>query len=658
MAKTSNFLACPVSKAYDLDALQQVKQYRRVGASDLRPIVAIDTETDKGDIFLLADSDGNYLDNQDISLDNVISFLFRHQYKWIFCWNLSYDGDVISKLLGQHLYKYLQTGRLSFDIKDAQGRPYNIRYIENKALTIKKEHHSVTVYDIAQFYDRMRLDEAYTKIIKLPLPADYVAMKSERDHFTRRYYRDNKKKVRNYCIQDCLFTKALSEHWVKTFHETYSFYPARWLSSGYLAEKVLIANNVVVPYFHEIKYPIQKLARACFYGGRFEMLYKGFIGNGYEYDINAAYPYALTTIPDLHDGHWIESNEIKEDARLGFFHIRAQVHSSVRVAPFPFRQKNNRIFFPFGQFETFVTLPELLAVNALNTEKIGYKILQGYQFVPSCGKDVCKYIFKDFIIDQYQKRQLLKAQGSPLERTIKVILNSIYGKTAQKTRVSRFKTVMGNLHCPVIASHITGFTRAQLLTVTHAHNMESDVAAYATDSITVRRPISNLTGDSLGGMKLAKQANDMFMIQNGMVRTNGNWKVRGMGFDREKNIPIEHVKTTETGDGRVVITLQRKRPQRLKSAIIRGRIVDIGKFQTYTKEINLNADTKRFWLGRLQSAHDERCFNSVPLDVNLGGYSYASEPAPGSDNQSFDYDPYGEDIAGDMHKAIIQPAYV
>lgn len=36
-----------------------------------------------------------------------------------------------------------------------------------------------------------------------------------------------------------------------------------------------------------------------------------------------------------------------------------------------------------------------------------------------------------------------------------------------------------------------------------------------------------------------------------------------IGFDKEKNVAIEHVDTIETSDGRVVMVLERQRPQRL-----------------------------------------------------------------------------------------------
>ena len=120
-----------------------------MGASERREVVAIDTETYNGDIILLADSDGNYLEHPNITLDNVIPFLFRHQYKWPFCWNISYDGDVIAKLLGPVLNQYKHTGRLVFTYTDAKRRDYKIKYIENKALTISRNKHAVSVHDAA-----------------------------------------------------------------------------------------------------------------------------------------------------------------------------------------------------------------------------------------------------------------------------------------------------------------------------------------------------------------------------------------------------------------------------------------------------------------------------------------------------------------------------
>lgn len=269
---------------------------------------------------------------------------------------------------------------------------------------------------------------------------------------------------------------------------------------------------------------------------------------------------------------------------------------------------------------------------------MGFKILDGFQFIPTGKED--SYIFKDFILDQYRKRQQLKLEKSPLERTIKLILNSMYGKMAQSTKIGRGKALMGNLFCPVIASHITGYTRAQLLSLTYNHRLDQDLVAYATDSITTRKPLPSVLTDDLGGLKLAEQSTDMFSIQNGFRRSNGRWKLRGLGFDKAKKVEIEHIDTIETKDGRVVLILERKKPQRLKSAILRGVIKDVGKFRTFRKEIDLNADTKRFWPERITTIHSELCVGSMPLDVNLDGRLYAKESKMWFYGEQEDYNPY------------------
>ena len=90
-------------KRYNTKAIQN----RDKASCEKRPVNAIDTETWKGDIFLIADSDGDYLDTlkDEISIDSVIKFLTRPKFEtsWNFCYNLSYDGSVILKLLGKKI---------------------------------------------------------------------------------------------------------------------------------------------------------------------------------------------------------------------------------------------------------------------------------------------------------------------------------------------------------------------------------------------------------------------------------------------------------------------------------------------------------------------------------------------------------------------------
>ena len=54
----------PTSNSKTLDGIRMRKQNRNLNASKSpRYCVGVDTETHNGDIFLIADSDGNYLDS-------------------------------------------------------------------------------------------------------------------------------------------------------------------------------------------------------------------------------------------------------------------------------------------------------------------------------------------------------------------------------------------------------------------------------------------------------------------------------------------------------------------------------------------------------------------------------------------------------------------
>ena len=360
----------PTPNAKTLDGIRVRKQNRNINSTHLRQFVAADTETENGDIVLIADSDGNYLDKM-ITFERVAEFLFRHEGKWIFFYNLGYDADCILKLLPDEILKqYKWKKELRFQYKK-----YKIHYIDKRKLTISKGKHSVSCYDIAQYYDKQPLDVA-SESIWISLDQDYLKMKKKRSIFSKFYYSRHKRQIRAYCIEDCRLTKRLSEYWISTFEAVFGFYTHNWISAGYLAEKVLINNNIPIPLFNELPYSLQELARNSFYGGRFELIQRGYIGECYLYDLNSAYPYALTTLPDITNGKWFESKRIHPKAKLGFFFIEANISDKVKIAPFPFVKKNRTICYPSGKFRTYVTLDELLMVK--DDPEIKYKILESW----------------------------------------------------------------------------------------------------------------------------------------------------------------------------------------------------------------------------------------------------------------------------------------
>ncbi len=569
-------------------------QDRCEARSSLRIVYALDTETDEnGNITHLADSSGNYLELDDVTPDNVIKFLFskRFQNTWNFFYNVTFDAEVILKLFGDLLYDYKRTRTLVFKYNG-----YTIEYIPQKKIAIRKGHHSAVFFDIAQYYHQSLL-KAYQNNIG-ELPKSYLDMKNQRTHFTRKYCEKYSKKVREYCIQDCIFTKQLAEHWIKVFHEAFGFYPQRFISSGYLAEKVIVNRRLPVPRFKDISYPINDLAWRSYFGGRFEILKRGFIGTAHLYDINSAYPYVFANIPDITKGKWIKRKSIHDNALLGFFKIECDISDCKYVPPFTFK-KNNRLIFPSGRFITYCTLAELQACN----EPKFYKILESYQYLDKNPV----YPYKEFVESIYSKRLKMKQDDNPLQLPLKVILNSIYGKTAQ-----RVGNRIGNLFSPVIASTITGKTRAMLYEFVQQNGIENNVVSFATDSIITKKKL-DIDSTNLGDFAYENSGDDVYVLQNGIYRFNGKWKKRGIG--NLGNRQIEHLDTIEK-DGKLYQLMKVLRVNRLRTAILTNTISDIGKFKTVERLVNLNADRKRLWFEELKDVNDGKVIDSIPISLN------------------------------------------
>jgi len=60
--------------------------------------------------------------------------------------------------------------------------------------------------------------------------------------------------------------------------------------------------------------------------------------------------------------------------------------------------------------------------------------------------------------------------------------------------------------------------------------------------------------------------------------------------------------------------LSKNTSKKITNTIIQNEISDIGKIKQETREVNLNGDDKRFWLGRLVDINDNKMNNSTSLN--------------------------------------------
>lgn len=171
-----------------------------------------------------------------------------------------------------------------------------------------------------------------------------------------------------------------------------------------------------------------------YYGGRCENFYRGGI-TGFYYDINSLYPYVMKTksypfpnsLQKKIKGHINCSNIniIKKYHGVSFCEIEYYPKKNTigyMYPLLPFRTPE-KLIFPIGKFTNWQSHIELRKAISL-----GYKIkpLITYYYTQSFNP------FKLFVTDNYNQRMIYKKQNNPMELPIKILLNSLYGKFAQK----------------------------------------------------------------------------------------------------------------------------------------------------------------------------------------------------------------------------------
>ena len=214
------------------------------------------------------------------------------------------------------------------------------------------------------------------------------------------------------------------------------------------------------------------------------------------------------------------------------------------------------------------------------------------------------YPYQKIINDWYNYRMELKAKGSKLEQPFKIILNSIYGKTAQ-----RVNEKIGNMFNPIIATTITGKARSMLYDFIIKNRIEDDVIMMYTDSVTCKKNL-NLSSKKLGDFSLDFEGS-IYTIQSGFYSKNGVWKSRGFGQIGDDTISSRA--PTVDHKGRIIYEFERTHVGTIKQNILRNEIQNIGKFSMQKRKMNPNADRGRFWLGRLTDARKTETNYSSPF---------------------------------------------
>ena len=363
--------------------------------------------------------------------------------------------------------------------------------------------------------------------------ANFIAeMKGRRDQFAH----ERIEQIQAYTTLELRLLARMMGDLRMGFDET-GLHLRHWHGAGAAASALIESQKLKMHYGRDIAAsnisPQQTAAHHAYYGGRIELLKQGFIAGGslHVYDIASAYPAAMVEFPSLASGEWINRpgaevpagllSELRATLEaascLSMFKIRFQFpsyeayHPDARRAvfipfyPLPYRDKRGGILFPASGYGWYMRDDVLAAIAWLERfvpdfprprnkhhRMTAFEIEEAWIFRPAHEGRANERPF-DFIANHFVERRQIKETAERTgrydirEKTIKLSLNSIYGKLAQSVGGDGEAPSVAN---PYYAAATTAYCRRRLLEAAlidpHA------IVFFATDGIVSTRPLDGL----------------------------------------------------------------------------------------------------------------------------------------------------------------------
>lgn len=344
--------------------------------------------------------------------------------------------------------------------------------------------------------------------------------------------------IRAYMRLELKYTKILMETLRESFLAA-GYSPRSWHGPGALARMAFKRHGVYAAMATSPN-PVHNAAKYAFIGGRFELVRAGhFEQRLYSADINSAYPYYASLLPNLSKGQWRQVDHF-ESGKYGVYHIRYKAPADTYgIFPLPYRDKHGMVSWPYS-VESWYWSPE--AELVADTPEA--TILEGWVFDEDDPNDRPFAFLKEY----YDIRKTLKEAGNPAEYTFKLIINSIYGQLAQRAGWDKKHKLPPRSHQLEWAGYITSSCRAAIYRA--ATQNPAAVVSLDTDGILSTKPLRVVYGTALGQWEYEEFDEGIF-FQSGMyyLKQDGEWKkAKTRGIPKGSYTPDDILHSITSGE--------------------------------------------------------------------------------------------------------------
>lgn len=538
-----------------------------------RPFIAWDGEGENLDgpdmpqsYTLFGCSTGDYVQSPGhlgtfVLLDFIVDIGKRNPSAWHVGFAFNYDVNmIVQSLTKSAIEKLHKTGQLS--LRSSEGKRYHIRYTPSKSFSVtgydadyhyksnRRAKTTVKIYDIFSFFGTSFV-KAYESTIG-HVPAIVVEGKRARGTFESR----GADYVHKYWRAEIDLLRELADELRRRMYGA-NLRIREWHGPGALASYVnkQHAINGSMAQSPEL---VRKAARYAYAGGRFEIFRFGRTrGPVYSLDINSAYPHAIRQVPNLANGEWVRVERPTEISRFGVYHVRLLPQAGdsflpVRPGPLFHRDKMGNISFPWV-LDGWYWSPEVRnVVKWIPANR--YEIVEGWVFrersvttAVSHGLSSRPY---SWVSDMYSMRRLWKKQGNASQLALKLCMNSLYGKMAQRVGWNEAKRTAPTWHQLEWAGWVTSYCRAMLWDAMQRIPIEQLIAVETDGLYTTMHPVAILGDDyrnpggssgesrdyvsstDLGGWEV-DEYDEILYIQSGLawLRQGTEWTAKRRGLD-------------------------------------------------------------------------------------------------------------------------------
>lgn len=395
------------------------------------------------------------------------------------CWLADFPEDVVKNIYekGRSGHGFMYGG-------------YTIKWMKGKSFSIKKGTRTVTIYDVISFFQKPFIGACDEYLGDYEGRDVLVREKARRGNFT---WREISSIGRYNNLELDLLVRLCNELRIRL--DKVGLRPRAWIGPGAIASALFTREGIREHMSRNIPAEVARASRFAYAGGRFEDLQYGVSKEqAWEYDVNSAYPKALSLVPSLSSGEWKHVQKPRALKPFALYRVRwdSPPDADPRLpGPLFVRGGNGTIAYPM-RGENWVWTPEVENLEEYSKlTGLKYRLLEAWEWHPETNVKPF-----GFVPALYERRKALKAAGDGAHVGIKLCLNSMYGKGAQQVGWNRRTNEPPTWHQLEWAGFVTSWCRAQVL---KAAMQDLDaVIAFETDALFTKRPLNLPVSDRLG----------------------------------------------------------------------------------------------------------------------------------------------------------------